>query len=82
MKHPYGSHVQKKMKSIFKKKDTIIIMYSCLILADVTVHMNNSNTYKAKVDVLRPVQQPGSYWERSSVLPLMGVEPTHRGDSL
>ena len=29
-----------------------------------------------KVGVLRPVQQPGSYWDRSSELPLVGLEPT------
>ena len=29
-----------------------------------------------KVRVLRPVQQPGSYWDTSSVLPLVGLEPT------
>ena len=28
-----------------------------------------------KVGVLRPVQQPGSYWDRSSELPLVGLEP-------
>ena len=31
---------------------------------------------KVKVGVLRPVQQPGSYWNRSSELPLVGLEPT------
>ena len=31
---------------------------------------------KVKVGVLRPVQQPGSYWDRSSELPLVGLEPT------
>ena len=29
-----------------------------------------------KFGVLRPVQQPGSYWDRSSELPLVGLEPT------
>ena len=29
-----------------------------------------------EVGVLRPVQQPGSYWDRSSELPLVGLEPT------
>ena len=29
-----------------------------------------------KVGVLRPVQQPGSYGDRSSELPLVGLEPT------
>ena len=31
---------------------------------------------KVKVGVLRPVQQPRSYWDRSSELPLVGLEPT------
>ena len=31
---------------------------------------------KVKVGFLRPVQQPGSYWDRSSQLPLVGLEPT------
>ena len=31
---------------------------------------------KVKVGVLRPVQQPGSYWDRSSEYPLVGLEPT------
>ena len=31
-----------------------------------------------KVGVLCPVQQSGSYWDRSSVLPLVAVEPTQR----
>ena len=34
------------------------------------------NILKVKVGVLRPVQQPGSYWDRSSELPLVGLEPT------
>ena len=33
---------------------------------------------KVKVGFLRPVQQPGSYWDWSSRLPLVGVEPTQR----
>ena len=35
-----------------------------------------SDGSKVKVGVLRPVQQPGSYWDRSSELPLVGLEPT------
>ena len=31
---------------------------------------------RSKLGVLRPVQQPGSYWDRSSELPLVGLEPT------
>ena len=34
---------------------------------------------KFKVGVLHPVQQPGSYLDRSSELPLVGREP--KGDS-
>ena len=30
---------------------------------------------RSKFGVLRPVQQPGSYWDRSSALPLVGLEP-------
>ena len=41
--------------------------YSCV---------NSLNISKVKVGVLRPVQQPGSYWDRSSELPLVGLEPT------
>ena len=31
---------------------------------------------RSKLGFLRPVQQPGSYWDRSSELPLVGLEPT------
>ena len=33
---------------------------------------------KVKVGVLCPIQQPGSYCERFSALPLVGIEPTQR----
>ena len=38
--------------------------------------LTNRMKVKVKVGVLRPVQQPGSYWDRSSELPLVGLEPT------
>ena len=38
--------------------------------------LNKDFQNKVKVGVLRPVQQPGSYWDRSSELPLVGLEPT------
>ena len=44
--------------------------------------MVSGRNSKFKYGVLRPVQQPGLYWDGSSVLPLVGVEPTHRGHSL
>ena len=45
----------------------------CDIICLADIHSNQS---KVKVGVLRPVQQPGSYWDRSSELPLVGLEPT------
>ena len=36
---------------------------------------SNYNAIKDEVGVLHPVQQPGSYWDRSSALPLVGLEP-------
>ena len=41
-----------------------------------TTAIEESVTKLVKVGVLRPVQQPGSYWDRSSELPLVGLEPT------
>ena len=38
--------------------------------------MTLASKVKVKVRVLRPVQQPGSYWDRSSALSLVGLEPT------
>ena len=40
------------------------------------IEIIHSILLKVKVGVLRPVQQPGSYWDRSSELPLVGLEPT------
>ena len=40
------------------------------------VARSSTPSAKVKVGVLRPVQQPGSYWDRSSELPLVGLEPT------
>ena len=37
----------------------------------VIIFREHHNSYKVKVGVLRPVQQPGSYWDRSSVLLLV-----------
>ena len=33
---------------------------------------------KVKVGFICPVQQPRSYWDRFSALPIVGVEPTQR----
>ena len=38
--------------------------------------ITGSYSSKFEVRVLLPVQQPGSYWDRSSELPLVGLEPT------
>ena len=40
-----------------------------------------SSLTKSKLGFLNPLQQPGSYWNRSSALSLVG-RWTHRGDSL
>ena len=42
---------------------------------DAGVH-TQTGSQRSKLGVLRPVQQPGSYWDRSSELPLVGLEPT------
>ena len=33
--------------------------------------ITNVHMYKVKVMVLHPVQQPGSYWDRTSALPIV-----------
>ena len=49
-------------------------MTTCNILME--KHNNYIGGDKVKVGVLRPFQQPGSYWDKSSALPLVGLEPT------
>ena len=58
--------LQKKLERLVK--DFIEKKYPCFL--------TSSQRSKVKVGVLRPVQQPGSYWDRSSELPLVGLEPT------
>ena len=56
---------------------------SILLYADDTVIITELEDYlqkmldvvKFKVGVLYPIQQPGSYWDRSLVLPLMEFKP-------
>ena len=45
------------------------------------VNMGNGawTSDKVKVGVLYPVQQPGSYWDRSAALSLVQVKSTQRG---
>ena len=47
-----------------------------ILLACGNLLVITSKWTKVKVGVLRPVQQPGSYLDRSSELPLVGLEPT------
>ena len=42
---------------------------------EIGLHCTNP---KSQLGLLRPVQQLGSYWDRSSALPLVGLEPTQR----
>ena len=55
-----------------------ICSYNCqgLEAGNVQFIQNLCDRSKVKVGVLHPVQQPGSYWDRSSELPLVGLEPT------
>ena len=55
--------------SVTKVKKNNFLFHNALLQIAVTL-------IKVKVGVLRPVQQPGSYWDRSSELPLVGLEPT------
>ena len=52
--------------------DLGVVFYQCLHIPVGYLQV----LYKVKVGVLRPIQQPGSYWDRSSELPLVGLEPT------
>ena len=63
VKHP-SSDIYRKNISLMKINNIIVVLHTGIILS------------KVKVGVLRPVQQPGSYWDRSSELPLVGLEPT------
>ena len=51
------------------------IQIHSLILTEFPVKFS-ARLINFKVGVLRPVQQPGSYWDRSSEVPLVGLEPT------
>ena len=67
-----------------KKKMILCLLASPSVCTDKVGHMTFNFIFffywlvlsKVKVGVLRPVQQPGSYWDRSSELPLVGLEPT------
>ena len=59
------------------------LIFGFLLSFDNPEHLKNqtpsthysASQYKVKVGVLRPVQQPGSYWDRSLDLPLVGLDP-------
>ena len=36
----------------------------------------NFSSSKVKIRILHPIQQPGSYWDKPSALPLVGNRPT------
>ena len=65
--------------------DSCINQYECLFSWIKLAHLFTiwqPICMKFKVLVLRPVQQPGSYWDRSTVLPLVGVRPTQRATNV
>ena len=69
-KHVNNPNAQKAVKDMMNELNLLDIYR--LLHPNVTRFTGS----KVKVGVLRPVQQPGSYWDRSSELPLVGLEPT------
>ena len=57
-----------KMVIIFKWSNIINYVQSTVTI----------DIIKVKVRVLRPIQQPGSYWRRPSALSLVGVKPLQK----
>ena len=52
-------------------------MYNVVYLLVLGSLVLGSEIFSPKLKlVLHPVQQSGSYWDRTSALPLVGVEPT------
>ena len=77
------SHPSKLRKKLIFKPRTAGSLYQVLGLTSQCisfniVHISNIPPLKVKVEVgvLCPVQQPGSYWDRSLALPLVGLKPT------
>ena len=65
------------MNPITSNHTSTFIQHAILSLHTTYTHIEHLQPIaKVKVGVLRPVQQPGSYWDRSSELPLVGLEPT------
>ena len=67
-------HIESVEKSNFFAKNNVplltrVILSSCPKF----IYVIHQYLDKVKVGALLPVQQPGSYWERSSALPLVGV---------
>ena len=56
---------------------SVLLMFAFLIMQSLAYIFGNVGHFylvtKSKSVVLHPVQQPGSYWDRSSALPLVGV---------
>ena len=69
---PFGCHILLFLLYMWMCREEVITSKSGGILNIKTIGFLVS----IKVGVLRPVQQPGSYWDRSSELPLVGLEPT------
>ena len=58
----------------------LIICYALFLLTFLNIcfdmaYIICAKQEQVKVRLLCPVQQPGSYWDRSSALPFVGVEP-------
>ena len=71
------------MNNIFEKISVTVMLlkilgiyFFCYLATNEKIAITHLWHAKVKVGVLRLVQQPGSYWDRFSELPLVGLEPT------
>ena len=53
--------------------NNLVILYAYHLTLKAT---KMSQVFKVKVGVLFPIEQPGSYWDMTSVLSLLRLEPT------
>ena len=63
------------------RSGTAVLGTTCQLFDNEILHKLSYLQQSSKLGVLRPGQQPGSYWDRSSALSLVRSNP-HRRDSL
>ena len=71
---------QAEMLTSYKQQVKLICWYlhtiSCVLVNEFFFFGHYVTRVSVNVGILRLVQQPGSYWDRFSTLPLVGLEPT------